>query len=160
MADVDISDELFEKCLRALYHAPADKPSLPMLVDLHGGQTEGLRAAIAVAVAAAREDATEFVVSAHPDRESINWDSFAIRVKDCGRYGWGVLRWSRCMNRAGKWVNQPDRDDRDDAWFAEHRFDLDTALRMARAEAPHLRVNGSSLADVLEFERLHEQGAN
>jgi hypothetical protein len=148
---VSVDEALFERCLRAMHHAPADKPSLATLVDMHG-LTEGFRAALAVAVAAAREDATEFVVSAHPDRESINWDSFAIRVKNCGRYGWGVIRWSRCLNRAGDWVNQPDRDDRDDAWFAEHRFDLDTALRMARAAAPHLRANGATLAEVLAFE--------
>jgi hypothetical protein len=49
-----VADELLEKCLRALYHAPADKPSFDLLVDMHGS-TEGLKAAIEVAYATGRE---------------------------------------------------------------------------------------------------------
>ncbi len=154
----EISDELFEKCLRAMYFAPADKPSLATLADMHG-PAEGLRAAIAVAVASAREDVSEFVVSVYPDRESISWSSFAITVKDCGPHGWGVIRWSRCLNRAGEWVNQPGRDDRDEAWFAAHRFDLDTALQLARAAAPHLRSNGSTPAECWAWEQVQVSGA-
>lgn len=50
----DLPEALFERCLRALYHAPEDKPSLPLLLDMHGPD-EGLRAAIALAFAAGRE---------------------------------------------------------------------------------------------------------
>jgi len=114
---------------------------------------EFFRAALEVAYRAAQQDATEFTICAHPDRESINYSSFIIRVVDCGRYGWGVTRYSRCLNADGEWVNQPDRDERDEAWFARHRFDLDTALQLARAAAPHVRCNGSTLAEVLDWER-------
>jgi hypothetical protein len=34
-------------------------------------------------------------------------------------------------------------------WLAEHRFDLDTALTLAREKAPHLKVNGWTVADEL-----------
>ena len=51
-----LSDELFERCLRVLYHAPADKPSLALLLDMHGG-TEGLRNALWLAFEAGRESA-------------------------------------------------------------------------------------------------------
>lgn len=45
---LDIPDELFERCLRALHHAPADKPSMALLLDMHGAP-EGLKAALALA---------------------------------------------------------------------------------------------------------------
>jgi hypothetical protein len=51
-----LSDELFERCLRALCHAPADKPSLALLLDMHG-DTGGLRAALELAFEAGRESA-------------------------------------------------------------------------------------------------------
>lgn len=36
-----------------------------------------------------------------------------------------------------------------DAWIAEHRFDEQTALKLAREAAPHVRVNRWTAADVL-----------
>jgi hypothetical protein len=33
------------------------------------------------------------------------------------------------------------------AWLAAHRFDLDTALRLAQAAAPTVTVNGRTAAD-------------
>lgn len=50
-----ISDELFECCLRALYHAPADKPTLKLLLDMADVDPEGFRAALELAFAAGRE---------------------------------------------------------------------------------------------------------
>lgn len=58
LAAAEVSDDLLERCLRALYHAPADKPSFDLLLDMHG-RTEGLKAAIEVAFAAGRESVWE-----------------------------------------------------------------------------------------------------
>lgn len=38
---------------------------------------------------------------------------------------------------------------REDDWLAAHRFDLDTALKLAREAAPHVTVNGRTVADAL-----------
>lgn len=54
LSPADVSEKLFERCLRALYHAPEHKPTFELLLDMHG-QPEGLKAAIAVAYAAGRE---------------------------------------------------------------------------------------------------------
>lgn len=45
----EISDELFERCLRALYHAPPDKPSLKALKDISDVDLDAFRAALAIA---------------------------------------------------------------------------------------------------------------
>lgn len=41
-----------------------------------------------------------------------------------------------------------------DAWLDAHRFDLDTALRLAREAAPLLTVNGHTVTHAL---RLHAE---
>ncbi len=50
----DIPDGLFERCLRAIYGAPDDRPTLSALVSWHG-QPDGLKAALALAYTAGRE---------------------------------------------------------------------------------------------------------
>ncbi len=59
-----VSDELFERCLRALYHAPPDKPSFKQLLDMTDVDPEGLRAVLAIA----RQDGRDSVYTA--DTES------------------------------------------------------------------------------------------
>lgn len=51
-----ISDELFEKCLRALYFAPPDKPSLALLKDMADVDLGGFRDALTIAYEAALPD--------------------------------------------------------------------------------------------------------
>ena len=51
---IEISGALFERCLRALHHAPANKPSLALLKDMHGDES-GFRAALELAFLAGRE---------------------------------------------------------------------------------------------------------
>lgn len=51
-----ISDELFEKCLRALYFAPPDKPTLALLRDMSSVDEQGFRDALTIAYEAALPD--------------------------------------------------------------------------------------------------------
>lgn len=57
-----ITDELFEKCLRALYFAPQDKPSLALLRDMSSVAEDGFRAALAIAFEAGRKNITNRMV--------------------------------------------------------------------------------------------------
>lgn len=115
------------------------------------------RAALAVAFEAGQRegqrDAVEYTVCAYPDPTSINYDSFAITVRDGHAWGWGVTRYSRCLNSSGEWVTQPDKESRDEEWAKTHRFDLDTALRLAREAAPHVRSNRETIAEVWAWEQ-------
>lgn len=70
----DLTPELWEQCVRALYHAPADKPSLASLLDLADTDMAGFRAALELAYAAGRESAGELVEADTKIRyESTNW---------------------------------------------------------------------------------------
>lgn len=75
----------------------------------------------------------------------------SVWVKWRGRGLWAVTDdGGRCLNANGEWVWEPQVSSRTDAWIAGHRFDLDTALRLAKEAAPHLTVNDLTVADVLE----------
>ena len=66
---------------------------------------------------------------------------------------WGLRYWGT----DGAWSHKPgwssEDDEHDDAadaeWEAGHRFDRDTALRLARELAPQLTYRGRSVADAL-----------
>ncbi|PXY20335.1 hypothetical protein [Prauserella endophytica] len=97
----------------------------------------------------------------HPDA-----DAFEVRVEYRGDGLWVVRRLGRFLGRDGTWsycyvwrdgAQEPTTDAElaeyssgEDAWRAEHRFDLDTALRMAKDVAPLVKCNGYTVADVLK----------
>jgi hypothetical protein len=55
---------------------------------------------------------------------------------------WAVRWMSRCLSRDGEWTLEPIPSSRTDEFLAAHRFDLDTALRLAKEAAPKITVNG------------------
>ncbi|MFD8316134.1 hypothetical protein [Kitasatospora purpeofusca] len=59
--------------------------------------------------------------------------------------GWIVLHGFRTLSRDGTW----DLTEDGAAWSAQHRFELDQALELARAAAPHVLVNGRGVAQAL-----------
>ena len=74
---------------------------------------------------------------------------FSIHVEYRGHDLWAVLKRSRCLSKSGEWEHEPQPSSREDDWLAEHRFDLDTAMELAREQAPKVTVNGHTVADVL-----------
>jgi hypothetical protein len=61
-----------------------------------------------------------------------------------------ILRGHWHLSHGGKWDLRPDSDDDGyDDWVAAHRFDLETALRVAAEQAPHVVVNGLTPAELL-----------
>ncbi len=74
----------------------------------------------------------------------------SVWVKWRGRNRWAVSDGMQCLSADGEWVFEPQTSARTDEWIAAHRFDLETALRLAKQAAPHLTVNGLTVADVLE----------
>jgi hypothetical protein len=91
---------------------------------------------------------TEYRVSCLPE-DLLDMDVWEITVAYRGRGLWAVTRHSRCsLGADGTWSWGPGEADEDE-WRATHRFDLDTALRLAREHAPHVTVNGMTPADFL-----------
>jgi hypothetical protein len=98
--------------------------------------------------------ATEYEVSILPEGD-INRHVFAITVEYRGVGQWAVTRHGSCLGADGTWAEGVKPYDRGDDWLAAHRFDLDTALALARKAAPHVVVNGHTATDA--YRRTHPE---
>jgi hypothetical protein len=93
---------------------------------------------------------TRYEVSCLP-RNDVNAHLFTVVVEERNEDQWAVLlRGVWCLGIDGSWTQEPIPSEREDDWLATHRFDLDTALKLAREEAPKIKVNGHTVADALE----------
>lgn len=88
-----------------------------------------------------RAAATTYTVSMLPF-DHIDNDTFAITVEKRSEDLWAVIHHRTCLGTDGKWDYESIPSERTDEWLATHRFDLVTALRLAREAAPKIRVNG------------------
>lgn len=91
---------------------------------------------------------TRYEVSCLP-QDNINAHHFTITVEWRGDDRWAVLHHGFCLGADGEWDDEPRPSSREDDWLETHRFDLDTALILAKREAPKLTINGLTAADVL-----------
>lgn len=93
--------------------------------------------------------ATSYTVSCLP-YDDIDSEAFSIQVDYAGHGRWAVrLRGSRCLAADGRWDWEPIPSERTDEWLAKYRFDLDTAIRLAKEQAPRVTVNGHTVEQVL-----------
>lgn len=95
---------------------------------------------------------TDYLVTVMPV-DHPNASSWSLNVSWRGNDRWAVRRHSMCLSRSGGWSYEQVPSEREDEWIAEHRFDLDEALRLARERAPHVVVNGKTATEILELMR-------
>jgi hypothetical protein len=89
-----------------------------------------------------------YEVCAVPPDEYGNYTSWVIKVERTHHTGtWAVRLRSRCLGADGEWDYEPLPSSREDEWLATHRFDLETALRLAVELAPTITVNGYTVTD-------------
>ncbi|WP_372412511.1 hypothetical protein [Streptomyces luteireticuli] len=96
---------------------------------------------------------TQYTVTSLPEDlpEAFAFD-ITVEYRGCGRW---AVKWSgMCLGTDGEWEREPRPSEREEDWLAAHRFDEQTALRLARQAVPHLMVNGCTAADLV---RLHAQ---
>jgi len=91
---------------------------------------------------------TQYAVGILPET-NINAPFYEITVDYRGHDRWAVTRHRQCLSLDGEWEWESIPSERTDEWLETHRFDEDTALRLAREQAPHAVVNGRSALDVL-----------
>jgi hypothetical protein len=103
------------------------------------------------AVAEPCVEVTRYTVSVLPEG-SINRGHYNITVEERHPGRWGVCWLGRCLNADGEWDYEPSPSNREDDWLEAHRFDLDTALRLAKEAAPGVTVNGMTAAACVEWE--------
>jgi len=93
--------------------------------------------------------ATDYTVNCLPD-DDVNSFVFQIRVQYRGDGRYAVIRGGdMCLGADGTWDHGVKEYDRGDDWLNAHRFDLDTALRLAKEQAPLVTVNGHTVSDAL-----------
>lgn len=99
---------------------------------------------------------TRYEVSVFPDEmladefSAMDADTWSV-VVECRGFGrWAVTRSvRRCLSADGEWDYEPSPSNREDDWLETHRFDLETALRLAAEQAPHITINGLTALDIL-----------
>lgn len=107
-----------------------------------------------------RVQPTEYEVCCLPE-DDINAFSFALTVRYRGNGRWAVQRGEHaCLGTDGEWAQGVKEYDRGSAWLNNHRFDLDTALRMAREAALKVTVNGYTVADALAMYQRQTAGGD
>jgi hypothetical protein len=103
-------------------------------------------------------EATTLTVNAVPADvpQAYLWE---LTVEKRGPDSWAVCRMRECLGSDGEWWYESIPSERSDEWLKTHRFDLSTAVRLARLEAPKVTVNGLSVAAVLERHKRSVSGA-
>ncbi|MDX3637798.1 hypothetical protein PV728_48020 [Streptomyces europaeiscabiei] len=96
---------------------------------------------------------TAYSVNCLPE-DGIDSHVFEITVEYRGKDRWAVKRHSQCLSSEGVWEWEMRPSEREDDWLDTHRFDLDTALKLAKEQAPLVTVNGFTVTDAL---RMAEQ---
>jgi hypothetical protein len=93
--------------------------------------------------------AVEYTINCLPD-DDIDSHLFEVRVQSRGAGRYAVIRGGdQCLGADGTWDYGVKAYDRGDDWLNAHRFDLDTALRLAKEQAPLVTVNGHTVTDAL-----------
>jgi hypothetical protein len=92
--------------------------------------------------------ATEYTVSCLP-ADDIEGHLFGITVQYRGAGRWAVVHHGSCLGTDGDWDFGVKEYDRGDDWLDAHRFDEETALRLAKAAAPSVTVNGITAVEAL-----------
>ncbi|RIH58225.1 hypothetical protein D3C59_33845 [Streptomyces sp. SHP22-7] len=92
--------------------------------------------------------ATQYVVSCLPEGD-INRRHYTLNVAYRGEDTWAVIDPPHCLSNTGDWDYEHVPSERTDEWIATHRFDLDTALRLAKEQARLIIVNGRTVTDAL-----------
>lgn len=91
---------------------------------------------------------TRYEVSCLPE-DDINARPYTLTVEYRGRGLWAVLDGPFALNADGVKDYEPRPSAREDDWLTTHRFDLDTALALAKRFAPLMTCNGHTVAEAL-----------
>jgi hypothetical protein len=77
-------------------------------------------------------------------------DTWSLTVQWRGFGKWAVTNGGHtCLGSDGGWDWEPIPSSREDDWLATHRFDLETALKLAAEHAPKVTINGYTALDIL-----------
>jgi hypothetical protein len=93
-------------------------------------------------------EARRYTVCAVPEG-NVNRYHFEIHVEWRAPESWAVVRQAFCLGTDGDWEYESIPSERAEEWKATHRFPLERALELAKAAAPHVTVNGWTVAQTI-----------
>jgi hypothetical protein len=99
--------------------------------------------------------ASRYLVSCLPEGHEERF-LFTIQVDYRGNGLWAVINRTRLLGKDGTWSFGADLDNTDDLhkaqeeWIADHRFDHDTAIRLAKQAAKNLSYRNYTVAEALK----------
>jgi hypothetical protein len=107
--------------------------------------------------------ATTYTITCLPGdvADGHHWD-LEVQFTGAHRFGkprpanrqWAVrMRDHWCLSNEGKWDMESIPSERTDEWFETHRFDLETALKLAAEQAPHVIINGLTPVGLLAWRK-------
>ena len=99
--------------------------------------------------------ATRFEFSDLPEGD-FNRPVWTVAAEHRGGDRWAVIRLGHCLGADGDWDYESIPSEREDEWLAGHRFDRDTALRLAEENSHSVTVNGLTAADMLARHNTQE----
>ncbi|HEY9476364.1 MAG TPA: hypothetical protein VIS06_21250 [Mycobacteriales bacterium] len=99
--------------------------------------------------------ATRFEFSDLPE-DDFNRPVWTVAAEHRGGDRWAVIRLGHCLGADGDWDYESIPSEREDEWLAAHRFDRDTALRLAEENSHSVTVNGLTAADMLARHNTQE----
>ncbi|SFD13483.1 hypothetical protein [Streptomyces aidingensis] len=153
-------DGTWDQASRAILDRPAAEYRRERLADRYAGvRFRVARRTTTVLMEPEPDDSvtvrpTRYEVSLLPPGHDA-YPHYRLWVEELDRYGWTVHDGHACLGAVDDdgrlwWSIGTSVYGRDDAWTARYRHpDLDTALRLAVAAAPHLNVNVRTAAQVL-----------
>jgi hypothetical protein len=102
-----------------------------------------------------------YQVSVWPDdMEGEDSETWSCTVDYRGEGKWAVLQGAAtglfCLSADGTWDWEMRPSDRTDEWLAAHRFSHAVAMRLAREQAPQVKINGLTALEVLARHRSRE----
>jgi hypothetical protein len=128
------------------------QPAYDAAWERHGTALKQLREKFGITGPPGAQRTTEYAVSIFTEADDpdgrIGLSSWELKVAYRGRSLWAVVHHSYCLNKSGGWDYEMRPTAREDDWLSEHRFLLLDALRLARAAAPNVTVNGWTAAEL------------
>jgi hypothetical protein len=91
---------------------------------------------------------TEVTVTCMPEG-SPDEHILSLKVVERSPDRYAVLHAGFALGSDGNWDYEGHPSERREEWLATHRFDYNTALRLAAEWAPKIRVNGQTAGDVV-----------
>ena len=91
---------------------------------------------------------TRYQIGCLPEGHELS-SHLSVTVEYRGRDKWAVVDHPYCLSVDGEWHYEIRPSERDDDWLAAHRFDLETALDLAKKAVPLMSVNGWTVERVL-----------